>query len=210
MVNDDLISRLQRLYAAIGATEETDISKFVPQMTNKGNRICFYQDWSGGLSNAERANYINSLISNIASLEYHLYRWADDSGHDKTKVRTAFNRSQALKIIHDLWNNDKHGYNPERRGHSGKSPRVERITSFMQMTTKPEKGSFVRLTFNCQGAPRIAGTGTAKVIITGDILDRVDNKIGDFYETALEAIGVWESVLRDFGIKLSNDTPLNI
>jgi len=117
-------------------------------------------------------------------------------------VDVAFKSSQELKIIKDLSNNDRHGYDPKKRGNSGKSPRVDKINTIMQMTTKPEKGSFVSLTLNRQGIPQIAGSGTAKVIITGDILDKDGNKIGDLHKTALEAVKVWESVLGSFGVKL--------
>jgi len=201
MANDDLIFRVQLLYAAIGAVEENDISKFVPQVINEEHRTGFYQDWSSGLSDAERANYVSSLISNIASLEYHLYKWADDNGYDKTKVKGAFNISQALKIIHDLWNNDKHA-GSSRNSKSGLWPRIEKIRSSLQLTTKAEKGSSVGLTFTPQGVPKILGDGTAKVIISGDILDRDGNNIGDLHKTALEAVEAWESVLGDFGVKL--------
>jgi len=202
MVKDDLISMVQCLYAAIGATEETDISKSVPKVINDGSRVGFYQDWSGGRSDAELANTAVILIYNIANLKDLLKRWCVRNGKDKSKVDDAFKSSQALKIIKDLSNNHRHGYDPKKRGNSGKSPRVDRIMSIMQMTTKPEKGSFVSLTLNRQGVPQIAGSGTAKVIITGDILDRAGNKIGDLHEIALEAVKIWESVLGDFGVKL--------
>ncbi len=202
MANDDLISMVQRLYAAIGATEEPDISKFMPKVINDGNRVGFYQDWSSGRSDAELANIAHSLIHNIANLWDHLKKWAARNGQDKTQVDAAFNNSEVLQVIIDLSNNDKHGYPPRDGGYSGKSPRVDRITSIIQMITKPEKGSFVSLTLNRQGVPQIAGAGTAKVIITGDILDRTGNKIGDLHETALEAVKIWEGVLGDFGVKL--------
>lgn len=202
MANDDLISRVQRLYISIEATVETDISKFMPKVINDGYRIGFYQDWSGGRSDAELVNSAHMLIYNIANLKDHLKKWAVRNGKDKTKVDAAFKGSQALKIIKDLSNNDRHGYNPKKRGNSGKSPRVDKINTIMQMTTKPEKGSFVSLTLNRQGVPQIAGSGAARVIITGDILDRYGNKIGDLHKTALEAVKVWESVLGDFGVKV--------
>ena len=202
MANDALISRVQRLYVAIGATEETDISKFMPKVINDGSRVGFYQDWSGGRSDAELANTAHMLIYNIANLKDLLKKWGVRNGKDKTKVDSAFKSSQALKIIKDLSNNDRHGYDPKKRGNSGKSPRVDRITSIMRMTTKPEKGSFVSLTLNRQGVPQIAGSGTGKVIITGDILDGAGNKIGDLHETALEAVKIWQSVLGDFGVKV--------
>ncbi len=61
--------------------------------------------------------------------------------------------------------------------------------------------SSLSLVLNRQGVPQIAGSGTAKVMITGDILDGAGNKIGDLYETALEGVRIWESVLGDFGVK---------
>ncbi len=202
MIDDDLISRIQRLYTAIGATEETDISKFMPTVISDGKRVGFYQDWSGGRSNAELTNTTHILIYNIANLKDLLKKWAVHNNKAKTKVDDAFKSSPKLKIIKDLSNNDRHGYNPKKRGNSGKSPRVDSINTVMQMTPKPEKGSFMSLTFNRQGVPRIAGSGTAKVIITGDILDRDGNKIGDLHKTVLEAVKVWESVLDEFDVKL--------
>jgi len=202
MLNDELTLRIQRIYEAVDAIVETDISKFIPKMIEDGNRIGFYQDWTGGRNDAELENIAHMLIYNIANLKDHLKKWAVCKGKDKTKVDVAFKSSQELKIIKDLSNNDRHGYDPKKRGNSGKSPRVDKINTIMQMTTKPEKGSFVSLTLNRQGIPQIAGSGIAKVIITGDILDKDGNKIGDLHKTALEAVKVWESVLDSFGVKL--------
>ena len=202
MANDDLIFRVQRLYAAIGTVEETNISKFVPQVINDEHRIGFYQDWSGGLSDAELTNIALSLIHNIANLKDNLKTWAAHNGKDKTQVDAVFSNSEALKVIQDLSDNEKHGYPPRNGGHSGKSPRVDKINRIMQMTTKAERESSVGLAFTLQGVPRILGKGTAKVIISGDILDRGNNKIGDLHKTALEAVKVWESILGDFGVKL--------
>ena len=71
----------------------------------------------------------------------------------------------------------------------------------MQMTAKARKGSIVSLTVDRQGAPRVAGSGTAKAVVTGDILDRDGNKIGDLRETMLEAVEAWESVLDGFDVR---------
>ncbi len=202
MANDDLIFRVQRIFAAVEAVVENDISKCMPKVIKDGNRIGLYQDWSHGLSDAEISNIAHMLIYNVANLKDHLKNWAVRNGRDKNKVYAAFRSSQVLKIIKDLSNNDRHGYDPKKRGNSGKSPRVDKINTIMQMTTKPEKGPFVSLTLNRQGVPQIAGSGTAKVIITGDILDKDGNKIGDLHKTVLEAVKVWESVLGDFGVKL--------
>ena len=202
MQNDDLILRVKRLYAAIKAIEEIDISKFLPKVINDGHRKGFSQDWSGGLSEAEITNIAHSLISNIAHFDTHLKKWADQNSQDKKKVDDEFNSSLALRIIKDLSNYEKHAYPPRGGGHSGKSPQVNEFRRIMQMTTKPEKGSFVALTFTPQGLPKVLGDGTAKVIVSGDILDKDGNNIGDLHKTALEAIEAWESVLSDYGVKL--------
>ena len=202
MQNDDLILRVKRLYAAIKATEETDFSKLLPKVINDGHRKGFSQDWSGGLSEAELTNIAHSLIYSIAHFDAPLKKWADRNSKDKTKVDGVFNKSLALRIIKDLSNYDKHDYPPRDGGHSGKSPRVDGFRRIMQMTTKPEKDSFIALTFTPQGVPKVSGDGTAKVVVSGDILDKDHNNIGDLHKTALEAVEAWEDVLGDFGVKL--------
>jgi hypothetical protein len=201
MQGNDLLDRVSRIYAAVGAVQESDISKFKPKVINDRSRVGYYQDWMGELNDADVANFAVSLITNIASLEYHLKKWADRQGYDKSIVDKAFANSQELKIIHDLWNNDKHGYPPRQPSKSGLSPRVDKFCRIVRMTTAAQKGSAIRLTFNKQGIPQTGGSGTATVIITGDILDKDDNRIDDFYSIALKAIEAWERVLNTFGIK---------
>ena len=205
MGTDDLIFRVRRMYSAVGAVEEADVSKFVALGINDGRKRGFYQDWSGGLTKEELTNISYSLIANIANLEAHLKKWADDNGLDKTKVDTALNNSQALKVIKDLHNKEKHAYPPRKGGYSGLSPRVSEINSTLRLTVGGSgKPSAVWVTISPQGVPKKSesGSGTAKVIISGDILGRDGNKIGDLHKTALEAVKVWESVLVDFGTKL--------
>ena len=202
MEKDDLTLRVKRLYSAIEATEETDISKFLPKVINAGHKKSFSQDWGGGLNEAELTNIAHSLIYNIAHFDAHLKKWADRNSKDKTKVNYMFKDSLSLRIIKDLSNYDKHSYPRRNGGYSGKSPRVDQFRRIMQMTTKPEKNSFVAFTFTRQGVPKVSGDGTAKVIVSGDILDKDGNNIGDLHKTALEAVEAWEKVLGDFGVKL--------
>lgn len=202
MTTDDLILRVKRLYATIKAAEEIEISKFLPKVINAGPRRGFSQDWSGGLSEAEITNIAQLLIYSIAHFDAPLKKWADQNGQDKTKVDLMFNSSLALRIIKDLSNYDKHPYPPRDGGHSGKSPRVDKFRRIMQMITKPEKDSFIALTFTPQGVPKVSGDGTTRVVVSGDILDKDGNNIGDLHKTASEAVESWENVLGDLGVKL--------
>jgi len=100
-----------------------------------------------------------------------LKRWAAHNGHDKTKVDQAVNNSFDLQIIKDLSNNDKHGYPPRNCGYSGKCPKLIAINRVMQLKTQAKKNSTIGMTLSAQGIPMIFGDGTAKAIITGDVLD---------------------------------------
>ena len=85
MPNDDLKGRIERIYEAVNAVVETDISKFMPKVIKDGNRIGFYQDWSGGLSSAEIENIAHILIYNVANLKEHLRGWAERNGKIRLK-----------------------------------------------------------------------------------------------------------------------------
>ena len=50
------------------------------------------------------------------------------------------------------------------------------------------------LTFGLNGT-HVTGDGTARVIITGDIVDADDNRIADLAETICKAVEVWERLL---------------
>ena len=199
MLGDDLKHRIKRIYTAVGEVEEHDVGKFEPKVIQDSHKIGFYQDWRGDLTDEQISNFAYSLIHNITNLQGHLRKWADSNGQDKTKIDDAFKNSQELQIIQDLSNNDKHGYPPRNGGYSGISPRIEEFNCVMQMTVEP--GASMRMTFGPQGKPIVGGQGTAKVIITGNVLDGNENMIGQFYETAIKAIECWEKLLNEFGIK---------
>ncbi len=52
------------------------------------------------------------------------------------------------------------------------------------------------------GELRSVGSGSATVIITGNIVDLEERPIGDLYEIQNEAITAWEGMLRSLGVQL--------
>jgi len=207
MFTDDLINKVRRIYSAIDAVEENDLAKFTPKMANSGKQITISLDFSDGLDNEQLSNIAYSLIHNIANLKNPLKKWAANNAKDKNQVDIAFNNSEALKIIQDLSNNDKHGYPPRDAGLSGKAPKLNNIERFMQLSTGTEANSSVGVAiplFAAQQKPQITttGSGTAKVVITGTIIDKDGKPIGDLHTTALDAIKAWDSVLINYNIKI--------
>ena len=195
----ELVQRIRRIYAAIGASEERDLSKLSAKVFDTGRVHGVFQDFSGGMSEEEFANIAHSLIHNIANLKDHLKKWAARNGKDKSKVDQAFKESTALQVIQDLSNNDKHGPPTRDAGRSGVSPRLVEPRRILRMTTKGERGSGVAMTFGPGGVPKVSGSGTAVAVVTGDIVDKDGKSIGDLHATASEAVTRWLEVATELG-----------
>ena len=108
-MDDELARRIRRIYAALGETIETDMSQLPAYVVPTERIRGFFQDFSGGDTPDHLENTLQSLIAIVASFEYHLRRWAHHNGHDPKRVADRFRDSRPLQIIHDLWNNEKHG-----------------------------------------------------------------------------------------------------
>ena len=199
-MDDAILQRISRIYAAIGAVEEDDPNKLRATVVQTDKIKAVFQDFREGFSDDDLSNYAHSVIHNIANLRDHLRRWAAHNGQDKTKVDQTIDNSLDLQIIRDLSNNDKHGYPPRDGGHSGKCPQLIEINRVMQLQTQATKGSTIGMTLGAGGVLRFFGDGTAKAVITGDVVDNDKNSIGDLYDIANKAIEAWEQLLADFGI----------
>ena len=91
-------------------------------------------------------------------------------------------------------------WTPRNGGHSKKSPQLIEINRVMRLQTQAENGSMVAVTFGPGGIPQVHGDGSAKAVVTGDVVDNVNERIGDLYEIAIKAIEVWERLLVGFGL----------
>jgi hypothetical protein len=197
-MNEKIIQRVNRIYAAIGATEENDLNKLKATVLKTDKVKAFFQDFRGELSDADLSNCAHTLIHNIANLRSHLKQWAKQNGYDKKEVEQVFENSLDLQIIQDLSDNDKHGYPPRNNGYSGKCPQLVNINRLMQLQTCTRNGSTIGITLDSAGVPRSFGDGTAKAIITGDVVDRDKDYIGDLQKIASDAVQAWEQVLANF------------
>jgi hypothetical protein len=206
-VDDSVISRIKRLYASIDAAQEFDMTSLPARVWRDDRHTEVLQDFMGHLSEEDLANLVHAVIYNIANLQDHLRRWAACNGQDKTKVDATFTGSRALQIIKDLSNNDRHGYPPRGRTNSGLAPRLTELGRVMQMTTKERAGSSVVMTLGPDGMPKVSGSGTARAVITGNVVDKDGNNLGDLLEIEQQAVQAWEALLEDFGVTLDTIPP---
>lgn len=177
MNTEELLERIRRIYYSIKAVEETDPNKLKATVVTTGKCIGVFQDFRGGLTDAELSNSAQTLIYNIAHLKNYLIQWAKDNGHDETKVDQTVGNSLDLQIIIDLSNRDKHVGPRRDGGESKKRPHLVDINRVMQLKD-----------------------GTAKAIITGDVVDNKNNRIGDLHKIATKAVEAWEQLVADFGL----------
>lgn len=199
-MNTELSQRIHRIYSSIKAVEETDPSKLKATVIKKDKWIGVFQDFRGGLNETELSNLAHMLIHNIANLRGHLIKWAAQKGKGREKVDKAFAQSPELRIIQDLSENDKHGYPSRNGGYSQIYPKLININRIMQLKTQAKKGSIIGITSGAGSIPKFFGDGTANAIITGDIVNNENNRIGDLHEIATKAVEAWEQLLMSLDI----------
>jgi hypothetical protein len=197
-MDDTIGQRISRIYAAIGAIEQADphMLKATVIQTNKIRAV--FQDFRGGFSDDELSNQAHTVIHNIANLRDHLGRWAAQNGQDKTRVDQTIDNCLELQIVQDLSNNDKHGYPPRDGGRSGKCPQLIEINRVMRLQTQSKKGS--GMTIDMGSVPKFIGDGSAKAVVTGEVVDNARNRIGDLHQIVNKAVEGWERLLADFGL----------
>ena len=200
MEDDALTQRVRRIYAAVNATVERDMSKLPGRVEKSGKMTSVTQDFSGDLTDEDMSNLAHMLIYSIANLEAYLKKWARDNGKDESLVDKTFKDSFEIRVTRDLSNYEKHAYADRKGGHSGRAPKLVNPRRILRLTTGAEKGSGVMLTFGRDGQPVIRGSGSAKAIVTGEVVDSKGEHIGDLYDIAAKALADWEVLLSEYGV----------
>ena len=200
-MDNAILQRINRIYAAIMSIEEDDPQKLKATVIQTDKIKGMSQDFRGGFSDAELSNQVHSVIQNVSNLRDHLRHWASHHDQNKNKVDPALDNCLELQIIIDLSNNDKHKGPLRKGGRSGKNPQLINIDRVMRLQTQAKKGpSAICMTIGADGAPKFIGNGTAKAVVTGDVVDNNGNRIGEFYDIANKAVEAWEALLVDFGL----------
>lgn len=202
MSTDIMTERLARIYAALDAVLETDLTKVSATVVRTETTIEVFQDFRGGLSDAEIENRTHMLIHNLANLKDHTLKWFRASGLNRKHIDDFRAANLAILIIEDLSNNDKHGYPPRDAGLSGKAPQLININRIMRLSVGGEVGSSTGVYMMPSGQLRSFGKGSTAVVITGDIVDSAGARLGDLYETQSDALLAWEGMFRSLGLRL--------
>lgn len=185
-----LLERIRRLHVAIGRAVEQDLTKFPPRTYSDHQGHGVSQDFSRGMSEVEISETLHGLISNIASFHDHLKKWGETNGANSDAIHDFFKTSFDFCVVRDLWNNDKHGYPPHKDGWSRKAPRLVNAYTVCRLSTGSDAKSSVAMRLGKGGIPiaETSGSGSANVVLTGDVVDKNGKGMGDahlFLEAAL-------------------------
>lgn len=206
-MDSEIEARIARLHAAIGRVVERDFSRLPARIIKKPGSIAVVQDFSGGASEAQLSDALHSLIGNVAGFPDHLTHWGRTHAVSADSIYNFFKASSDFCIVRDLWNNDKHGYPPTKGdGWSKKAPRLLSARRVMQLKTGAHAGSTSYMTMGKDGAPKIGGDGDTHTTLTGEVVDKLGNGLGEAHEFIERSIRLCEAALRQFGVVSSSQS----
>ncbi|MBZ5500113.1 MAG: hypothetical protein LAP85_27270 [Acidobacteriia bacterium] len=202
-MDEDLETRVRRLYAAIGEVVIDDMSRFAPVVGQAPGWVFMYQDWRGGLSDEQLSNLAHAAINNVANLRNHLYAWVGRQGRSKEAVTYTVRQSFELQVLIDLANNERHGYPPKPgQSQSGRCPRLTEVKRVLRLSTGISPNSIASITMMPMPTPMNTGSGSTNVIVTGTVLDQTGLVIGDLYDFLEKGVKAWEALLPRLGLHL--------
>lgn len=191
-MDHEIVERIGRISAALAVVDNKRIEMVKPTISDDGLTVDY--DFSCGQTDAQASNHLHSAIHQIASFLDHLKRWARNNNVDPKAIDKFLKQSPEICIILDLANNDKHGYPPRNKGHSGKSPQITRVDCGLRMGGQgggvlTEDGSFIDMT-----------GGTNSLSIEGVVVDGNGRSLGGTHELLAKALGRYEESLSRFGV----------
>lgn len=203
---EELQSRINRIYAAIEATVEKDISKipikrknpFPPELNLPQPES--YWDFSGGMSQGEMQNIAWSAIHNIAVFYNYCRTWAEKNNIPREEVDFITDNSLALRVLRDLDNNDKHP--TARANSSGLFPKLGRVFRGARLARRNDQqglsiNSIVGATMN----------PATTIEIFAEVVDsRTGEHIGRLDEILIGGLSGWEYFLTKHNL-LSQNVP---
>jgi hypothetical protein len=197
MDTSQLIAKIERLRASIGAAEDRDLSRVKATVTQTPSLISVRHDFSGGLTQAQIDNMAWGVIRAIADLKDHLNGWAAANGHPRNAGDVAVQSCIELALVVDLANFDKHGAHDRNGGQSSLFPELRNLRRGLRITTTAVPGAVAGMQLLPTG--EIRTVGDAAVTILGDVClrDGRQIEIGYVQQRAIEA---WEKAFGQFGL----------
>ena len=198
---DVLDRKIRQMHAALAGLATDDLSTIKPQLGEADG--CYYTkvDFNQDSDAIALANAASLLIANIASMKDHLKFWCNKQNvefHGDTLI----NSNQAVALIHDLWNIDKHAElkKPPRSGHTPKLQGLRKNLSLSTGTTAGDGAFFSMDPHTGKITTGTSGGGSVQLALVAQIVDENGNVLGDFSSICTQAVDEWAKALSSVGV----------
>lgn len=197
----ELDRKLQQMHMALSSVVSQNITSIQPKVSISNSHVFVSLDLNENSDPIRLYNSASLLIANIASLKDHLKVWCkrNDVVFEGDHL---IKNNNAVALIHDLWNTDKHAElnNPSRSGHK---PKLGNVQTALRISTGDTIGSGVRLSLDPKTGRFVSTStdgGKMNIVLDSQILDESDNPIADFAQTCEEAVDAWLRTLEAAGV----------
>ena len=198
---DTLDRKIRQMHAVLDAIATEDLSGVKPQIVGGATYVLMKVDFNANSDPIELANSATLLIANIASLKDHLKAWCKMKGLP-FNGDALINSNNAVALIHDLWNVDKHA-ELTSKPRSGSVPELRDIRQDLIVSAGTEAGSSAFYSMD----PRTgkvttgaSGSGSIKVSLTAQVVDKGGNILGELSSLCTEAVAAWEKEFAAVGV----------
>jgi hypothetical protein len=200
---DVLDRKIRQMHAALSGLGTDDLSTIKPLIGEADGVYYTKVDFNEGADEIELANAATLLITNIASMKDHLKAWCTKQGvafHGESLI----NSNQAVALVHDLWNIDKHAElsRPPRSGHT---PKLQNLEKNLTVSSGTEAGGAAFFSMDPRTGKITTGTsggGTVQLSLVAQVVDENGNILGDFNSICTQAVDEWAKALSAAGVKL--------
>lgn len=202
---DVLDRKIRQMHAALGALSSDDVLSVKPRVEITDRCTYVSVDFNADSDPVQLANAASLLIANIASLKDHLKVWCK-SKNIPFNGENLINSNRSVALIHDLWNVDKHA-ELTSRPRSGQVPKLINLSKTLSLSTGTEPNSAVVYFMDPKTGKmnvKSSGGGSAKIQLSGTIVDQAGNILAEFNAACSEAVNAWEKELVVAGVPLPN------
>ena len=190
---NDIKTRIERIYLSINERLDFDVVANAKITQEKTETWWMKVHLSFRGENQEEDNrIILAIIHNLASLKDHLKKQFTDKGLQSQIVEDIISKTDALKLIIDLDNADKHGY-PVRDKRSLRDPQIINVKRWIGISPGVNQGNFYlnhtgnEFTYeNCV------------IYINADIVDKENVYICSLDELINDWLSMWNEILNTY------------
>lgn len=197
MNNEDINTRIKRLYLSVEATIDEDIPTYINvkhEQTENDGRVSV--SFSSEEDIPEILNQIFLVISNLAKLKDHLKRKLKSRNIDQKLFIDEIKNSEHLKLVLDLDNLEKHG--PGKDSWSGRFPKIINVgRAITQKDVKSQEPSI----FEFSTSGKIKWNSNTVIVNSGTVVDKDGEIICGYNELVNKSTDAWETIIQKFNLR---------